>query len=365
MSLRDMLFWFFLTLFGTGTYVIYGSQTAEGEVLGIAMIVVGFAGMVGCAWPHLRDPLTGKVQLTWVLAQRIIHDRLYRKAAMRVALAYIVISVVVIGGHRVYRHYYPLIQSTVSDTSGPLLPIAPLQSLTVSQIKLVFKEQPIGKTSGHQAVTVINRANAPRIITGIDISGNFAQTNDCPQELMVGDSCTFDVTFTPVAVGLTHGSLEISCIDPLFSTVKLWATVDFSGSGKTSPAQPVRPSLPKPSADIRISSQKPIASADPSMPYGLEVVVTTDKDISPVAFNFIFSGEVAKVQAIPVQGPYTEEQGGIIVTTPNVVFYQRQSPAFVAAVPMVLYVYSKSYIEMKRIESVPFNFPHSANELRD
>src|SRR5271165_6383742 len=60
MSLRDMLFWFFITLFGTGTYVIYGSQSVIGEVLGISMMIVGFIGMVSCAWPHLKDAVKGK-----------------------------------------------------------------------------------------------------------------------------------------------------------------------------------------------------------------------------------------------------------------------------------------------------------------
>jgi hypothetical protein len=54
MSLRDMLFWVFLTLFGTGTYVIYGSQSFAGEVCGVAMIIVGLVGMIACAWPHLK-----------------------------------------------------------------------------------------------------------------------------------------------------------------------------------------------------------------------------------------------------------------------------------------------------------------------
>src|ERR1700693_1933184 len=91
MSLRDMLFWFFLALFGPATEVIYRSQAEAGEVLGIAMIIVGFAGMVGCAWPLLKDPLTGKVQITWGLVQRIIHNHLYRTAARRLLLAYIAI----------------------------------------------------------------------------------------------------------------------------------------------------------------------------------------------------------------------------------------------------------------------------------
>jgi hypothetical protein len=105
MSLRDMFFWFFLTLFGTGTYVIYGSQSAMGEVLGEAMIVVGLVGMLGCAWPHLRDPLTGKVQLTWGAVQRIVRDPLYRKATGRVIVTYIVIAAIGFSGLRVYRHY--------------------------------------------------------------------------------------------------------------------------------------------------------------------------------------------------------------------------------------------------------------------
>mgnify|MGYP001548379997 CR=1 FL=1 len=53
MSFRDMCFWTFLTLFGTGTFVIYGAQTYAGEVWGISMTAGGFVGMVCCAWPHI------------------------------------------------------------------------------------------------------------------------------------------------------------------------------------------------------------------------------------------------------------------------------------------------------------------------
>jgi hypothetical protein len=73
MSLRDMLFWVFLTLFGTGTYVIYGSQSATGQALGIAMILVGLVGMISCAWPHLKDPVSGKIQLTREHLRRFVN----------------------------------------------------------------------------------------------------------------------------------------------------------------------------------------------------------------------------------------------------------------------------------------------------
>ena len=102
------------------------------------------------------------------------------------------------------------------------------------------------------------------------------------------------------------------------------------------------PANPSPLVNVKIASQKQITSADPEMPYGLEIVVTTTKDIAPVVFNFIFSGDVERVRAIPVQGLFTEEQGGIVVSTPNVVFYQRHSPAFTPAIPMTFYVYSRS-----------------------
>jgi hypothetical protein len=50
MPLRDMFFWFFLTIFGTGTFVIFEKHI----VWGLALIGVGLTGMVGCAWPYIR-----------------------------------------------------------------------------------------------------------------------------------------------------------------------------------------------------------------------------------------------------------------------------------------------------------------------
>lgn len=91
MSLRDMLFWFFITLFGTGTFVIYGSQSTTGEICGVAMIVVGFTGMTVCAWPQLKDPISGNLRLTRSAVQRIVHYPLYRTAAKRLVLGYILI----------------------------------------------------------------------------------------------------------------------------------------------------------------------------------------------------------------------------------------------------------------------------------
>jgi len=225
MSLRDMLFWFFITLFGTGTYVIYGSQSATGEIAGIAMIVIGLIGMVSCAWPHLKDAITGSPDL----AQQWLRRIHFRSVAVLAITATVILT-----GFRIYRHYYPLPpKQTSTDTSGHVQPLTPLESLTVSPIRLVFKDQSIGKISNSQIVTVINRANAPRFINGIKTTGNFSQTNDCPSELMIGDSCNIEVEFTPMTLGLVHGDLEISSYDSLFPSNSLLTQVNFSGSGKS------------------------------------------------------------------------------------------------------------------------------------
>jgi len=87
MSLKDALFWFFLGLFGTGTYVIFEQHV----VWGSALILVGIMGMVGSVWDRLKDPMTGTVQLTGSLLKRIKDSRLLRTAAKRLIVAYIAI----------------------------------------------------------------------------------------------------------------------------------------------------------------------------------------------------------------------------------------------------------------------------------
>jgi len=51
MPFRDMLFWFFLTIFGTGTFVIFEKRVFWGT----ALIVTGLIGVVGCAWPYFKS----------------------------------------------------------------------------------------------------------------------------------------------------------------------------------------------------------------------------------------------------------------------------------------------------------------------
>ena len=51
-----------------------------------------------------------------------------------------------------------------------------------------------------QTLTIANTGTADLTISGISISGNFAQTNDCPGSLPPEGMCTITATFTPLAV---------------------------------------------------------------------------------------------------------------------------------------------------------------------
>jgi len=79
MSHRDMLFWIFLTLFGTGSYVIFDQRAFWGT----ALMVIGLIGMIICALPHIAlwgialMAAAGLVGISWVLIcrkRRIRHD---------------------------------------------------------------------------------------------------------------------------------------------------------------------------------------------------------------------------------------------------------------------------------------------------
>jgi hypothetical protein len=70
------------------------------------------------------------------------------------------------------------------------------------------------------------------------ITGDFAQTNTCPFTLTSPGSCTFSVTFTPTAIGVRTGTLDVG------SDISLGGAqpnnVSLTGSGVAAPvAAPV------------------------------------------------------------------------------------------------------------------------------
>jgi Beta-propeller repeat/Abnormal spindle-like microcephaly-assoc'd, ASPM-SPD-2-Hydin len=90
--------------------------------------------------------------------------------------------------------------------SGPAPP-APVA--TIAPANLTFSAQPVKTSSAAQALTFSNKGNAALNLSAIQITGDFAQVNNCPSTLAASSSCTINVTFTPTASGTRTGSLTI------------------------------------------------------------------------------------------------------------------------------------------------------------
>ncbi|MBZ5665716.1 MAG: choice-of-anchor D domain-containing protein [Acidobacteriia bacterium] len=80
----------------------------------------------------------------------------------------------------------------------------------LSPSSLTFPSLQINQTSPAQSATLTNNGNATLVISGIQITGDYAQTNNCPGSLGIGSSCQFQVTFTPTAGGAQNGTLSIA-----------------------------------------------------------------------------------------------------------------------------------------------------------
>jgi len=81
--------------------------------------------------------------------------------------------------------------------------------LLASPSPVDFGDQGIGSTSSPRLVTVTNAGGATATISGVTITGEFAQTNNCAT-LPAGGSCTITVSFTPSAAGIRGGSIVLA-----------------------------------------------------------------------------------------------------------------------------------------------------------
>ena len=81
---------------------------------------------------------------------------------------------------------------------------------TLSPTSLTFGSTNVGTTSAAQAITLTNGGSATLSISGIGISGDFAQTNNCGTSVAAGGSCSISVTFTPTATGTRTGTVTVT-----------------------------------------------------------------------------------------------------------------------------------------------------------
>ncbi len=81
---------------------------------------------------------------------------------------------------------------------------------SLAPTSLNFANQVVGTTSNAQAVQLSNTGNVAFALGNIQITGDYAQTSNCPASLSAGSTCTFNVTFTPSASGSRSGVLTVN-----------------------------------------------------------------------------------------------------------------------------------------------------------
>ena len=83
-------------------------------------------------------------------------------------------------------------------------------AISFSPATLTFADQDIGTASNSQAVTITNFGGSPLNFSGISVSGDFPETNNCPSTLLAGTSCVANVSFVPTVNGPEAGLLTLA-----------------------------------------------------------------------------------------------------------------------------------------------------------
>lgn len=138
---------------------------------------------------------------------------------------------------------------------------------------LTFVSQNVSSTSAPQTVTVTNDGTAVLDMTGITVSGDFAETTTCGTTLASDASCTISVTFTPTGSGTRIGNLTITN-----NTLSSPYLVSLSGTGVSGGSMPSGPgatlvfSYPNGFADASSAIQ---TTSDASQFVGSAIALTT------------------------------------------------------------------------------------------
>ncbi|WP_432991303.1 choice-of-anchor D domain-containing protein [Dactylosporangium sp. CA-233914] len=186
--------------------------------------------------------------------------------------------------------------------SGGGTPNTPVLSAAPSS--LTFAAQALNTTSAPQAVTVTNTGTAAASVSGVTVTGDFAQTNTCGS-IAAGASCVVNVTFRPTATGTRTGTLTVTSNAGNSPT-----TVALSGTGGTSPTNLAagRPTSESSHNDVYPSSNVTDAdqntyweSANNAFPQWVQVDLGSAQSASRIVLQ-LPAGWGARTQRIQVQG---------------------------------------------------------------
>ncbi len=82
---------------------------------------------------------------------------------------------------------------------------------TVTPSSLTFANQALSSTSSAQQIVITNTGANPITVSGIVLTGDFSQTNNCTATpVAISGSCTINVTFAPTVGGSRTGTLTIN-----------------------------------------------------------------------------------------------------------------------------------------------------------
>jgi len=80
----------------------------------------------------------------------------------------------------------------------------------VAPAYLTFSSQVLNSASSFGTITLTNSGSENLSVSGVSVTGEFAQTNNCGATLAPAAVCTVNVTFKPTALGSRTGTLSIT-----------------------------------------------------------------------------------------------------------------------------------------------------------
>ena len=98
--------------------------------------------------------------------------------------------------------------------------------VALAPASLTFTGIPVQSTSAAQTLTVSNTGNTSLLINSIQVTGDYAETNNCGASVAAQSTCTVNITFTPTQTGTRTGTVTIND-----SAVGGPQTVSLSGAG--------------------------------------------------------------------------------------------------------------------------------------
>jgi hypothetical protein len=128
--------------------------------------------------------------------------------------------------------------AAATSVTVPITVANPQPEAVLAPGTLSFPAQAIGATSAAQMVILTNTGQLPLTISATNISGPFAQTNNCGSSLAVGANCIISITFTPTTTGAATGTLTLT--DSAGNSPQ---TVSLGGTGEGLAVTPAAASL--------------------------------------------------------------------------------------------------------------------------